>query len=77
MITQEAAVQRFTDEMCKLVIDCTRDESKFEGLFAQAAEKLTKEELAAILCFVIADYEIFFDVFEKAAENSILRSQSA
>jgi hypothetical protein len=79
-MTQEEAVQRLTDVMLPLIENRTRDEGEFEGLFAAAADKLTKEELSAILCFVIADYEIFFDVFEKAAENSILkglRSRSA
>jgi len=77
MISQEDAVQRLTDEMCKLIDNKLREDSEFGQLFAAAADKLTKEELGAILAFVIADYEIFFDVFQKAAENSIVRGKSA
>lgn len=76
MITEEAAVQRFTDEIVSVLgdLDSYRDSeqkrSSFKQAFEKAVGKLTKEETTAILFFVIADYEIFFDIFEQAAARS-------
>jgi hypothetical protein len=76
MITEEAAVQRFTDEIVSVLgdreLDPDEKRESFRVAFETAMGRLTKEELTAILVFVIADYEMFFDIFEKSAARSRL-----
>jgi hypothetical protein len=75
MINEEAAVQKFTDEIIAALGDSDTIELEdrkvsFKRAFDAALVKLTKEEITAILFFVIADYEIFFDIFEQSAARS-------
>jgi hypothetical protein len=74
--TEDQAVQKFTDEIVNYLGNLheyeTDDEKRqyFDAAYTAAIAKLTKDEVAAMLKFVIADYEIFFDIFAKSAARS-------
>jgi hypothetical protein len=75
-MNEDAAVQKFTDEIVNYLGNLkeyeTDDEKKryFDEAFNAAIAKLTKDEVAAMLKFVIADNEIFFDIFASSAARS-------
>jgi len=75
-MNEDKAVQKFTDEIVNYLGNLkeyeTDDEKKqyFEAAYNAAIAKLTKEEVAAMLKFVILDYEIFFDIFKSSADRS-------
>jgi hypothetical protein len=76
MNTEDEAVQKFTDEIVNYLGNLkeyeTDDDKKqyFDAAYDAAIANLTKDEVAAMLKFVIADYEIFFDIFKSSADRS-------
>jgi hypothetical protein len=75
-MNEDAAVQKFTDEIVNYlgnVGEYRTDEDRtqyFEAAYAEAIKNLTKDDIAAMLKFVIFDYEIFFDIFASSAARS-------